>query len=86
MFGQKALNAIGAEFSPTVTGEDNIGFRSIPFLQPSFEDSDCLFGQRCTACFTALADTADMSSRAQDGIATTKVNKFREAEARLDGQ
>ena len=86
MLGQKVLNTIGAEFSPTVTGEDNIGFRSTPFLQPSFEDRDGLFGQRCTACFTALTDTTDMSSRAQDGITTAKVNKFRKAEARLDGQ
>jgi hypothetical protein len=86
MFGQEVLNPIGAELSPTVTGEDDIVFRSTPFLEPSFEDGDCLFGERCTALFTALTDTTDMSSCAQDRIATTQMNEFRKSEARLDGQ
>ena len=80
------MAAVRNKLCPTVTGEEDIVFRSTPFLEPGFEDGDGLFGERCTAFFAALADTTDMGSCAQRGITTTKVNEFRKAEARLDGQ
>jgi len=61
MLGQKVLNPIGAELSTPGIGENDIVFRSSPFSEPCFHDSDGLFGERRAALFASLAIATDMS-------------------------